>query len=86
MCIRDRLSTPGMSNKEIVEAIRATEKQDKELIQFLALAKKYTDFSELTTPMINEFVDKRCARFINNDFRKILFYPFSTAVLIPNTI
>ena len=26
--------------------------------KFLALAKKYTDFSELTTPMINEFVDK----------------------------
>ena len=26
--------------------------------QFMALAKKYTDFSELTTPMINEFVDK----------------------------
>ena len=26
--------------------------------QFLALAKKYTDFTELTTPMINEFVDK----------------------------
>lgn len=26
--------------------------------QFLELAKKYTDFSELTTPMINEFVDK----------------------------
>lgn len=26
--------------------------------QFLALAQKYTDFSELTTPMINEFVDK----------------------------
>ena len=25
---------------------------------FMALAKKYTDFSELTTPMINEFVDK----------------------------
>ena len=24
----------------------------------MALAKKYTDFSELTTPMINEFVDK----------------------------
>lgn len=30
------LSTPGMSNKEIVEAIRANEKQDKELIQFFA--------------------------------------------------
>ena len=26
--------------------------------QFLKLAKKYTDFSELTTPMINEFIDK----------------------------
>ena len=26
--------------------------------QFLALAKKYTNFSELTTPMINEFIDK----------------------------
>lgn len=26
--------------------------------QFLALANKYTDFSELTTPMIHEFVDR----------------------------
>lgn len=26
--------------------------------QFLAPAKKYTDFTELTTPMINEFIDK----------------------------
>jgi DNA invertase Pin-like site-specific DNA recombinase len=26
--------------------------------QFLALAKRYTDFSELTTPMINEFIEK----------------------------
>ena len=26
--------------------------------QFLALAKKYSDFSELTTPMINEFIEK----------------------------
>ena len=31
-----------------------TEKVD----QFMALARKYTDFSELTTPMLNEFVDK----------------------------
>lgn len=30
------LSTPGMSNKEIVEAIRSNEIQDKELIQFFA--------------------------------------------------
>ena len=26
--------------------------------QFMALAKKYTDFSELTTPMIHEFIEK----------------------------
>ena len=26
--------------------------------QFMALAKKHTDFSELTTPMINEFIEK----------------------------
>ena len=26
--------------------------------QFMTLAKKYTDFSELTTPMINEFIEK----------------------------
>ena len=26
--------------------------------QFMALTKKYTDFSELTTPMINEFIEK----------------------------
>ena len=26
--------------------------------QFLELARKYTDFSMLTTPMINEFVDR----------------------------
>lgn len=26
--------------------------------QFLALAKRYTDFTELTTPMINEFIDR----------------------------
>lgn len=26
--------------------------------QFLALARKYTDFSVLTTPMINEFIDR----------------------------
>ena len=33
--------------------------QDEERIeQFLALAQKYTDFSELTTPMIKDFVEK----------------------------
>ncbi len=36
-----------------------TFKQDTDKVDhFLALARKYTDFSELTTPMINEFIDK----------------------------
>lgn len=34
------------------------EEDTERAAQFLALAKKYTDFSELTTPMINEFIDK----------------------------
>ncbi|MCC8128748.1 MAG: recombinase family protein [Clostridiales bacterium] len=40
--------------KELDAFNEDTEKAD----QFLALAKKYTDFSELTTPMLYEFVDK----------------------------
>ena len=50
---------------ELKEKISESEKMlaeyadDTENIgQFMVLAKKYTDFSELTTPMINEFVDK----------------------------
>ena len=50
---------------ELEEIIRSDESAldaymaDNERInQFMALAKKYTDFSELTVPMINEFVDK----------------------------
>ena len=43
------------ADQSALEAFRAdTDRAD----QFLALAKKYTDFSELTTPMIFEFVDK----------------------------
>ena len=34
------------------------EADESRIEQFLALAEKYTDFSELTTPMINEFVDR----------------------------
>lgn len=26
--------------------------------EFIDLAKRYTDFSELTTPMLNEFIEK----------------------------
>ena len=43
------------ADQRALEAFRTdTDRAD----QFLALAKKYTDFTELTTPMIFEFVDK----------------------------
>ena len=35
--------------------------------QFLALAKKYRDFTELTTPMVNEFVEKIVAHAPSRD-------------------
>lgn len=34
------------------------EKDTANVEQFLELAKKYTDFTELTTVMINEFIEK----------------------------
>ena len=43
---------------EFEKQVAAFEESTANAEQFLALAKKYTDFSELTTPMINEFVDK----------------------------
>lgn len=43
---------------ELEKQVAAFEESTANAEQFLALAKKYTDFSELTTPMINEFVDK----------------------------
>ena len=39
-------------------ALTSFEQDTANVERFLTLAKKYTDFSELTTPMINEFVDK----------------------------
>lgn len=42
------------ANEKLMTAKSEAESADK----FIALVHKYTDFSELTTPMINEFVDK----------------------------
>ena len=47
-----------ISAAEAKQQISAFEEDTGRAAQFLALAKKYTDFSELTTPMINEFIDK----------------------------
>jgi len=47
------------STIEEAETSLASFEQDTTRIdQFLTLAKRYTDFSELTTPMINEFIEK----------------------------
>ena len=48
-------------NASITEAeaqLASFEEDTARAEQFLTLAKKYTDFSELTTPMINEFIDR----------------------------
>lgn len=46
----------SISDAEI--SLAAFEKDTARVDRFLELAKKYTDFDQLTTPMINEFVDK----------------------------
>ncbi|MGI5899244.1 MAG: DUF4368 domain-containing protein [Christensenellales bacterium] len=43
---------------ETEERLTAFAEDTDRVEQFLTLARKYTDFSELTTPMINEFIDK----------------------------
>ena len=43
---------------EAEAGLSAFEQDNARVEQFLTLVKKYTDFSELTTPMINEFIDK----------------------------
>ena len=47
-----------LSVEEAEARLASFEEDTARTEQFLALAKKYTDFSELTTPMINEFIDK----------------------------
>ena len=46
------------SVSDMEERLSGFEEDTNRAEQFLALAKKYTDFSELTTPMINEFIEK----------------------------
>jgi hypothetical protein len=47
-----------VSAEEAEKQLSVFQEDSAKAEQFLALAKKYTDFSELTTPMINEFIDK----------------------------
>lgn len=57
----DYLAEQEVLKKAIAEnenAVTRCEETTANTAQFLALAEKYTDFSELTTPMINEFIDK----------------------------
>ncbi|MCD7822410.1 MAG: recombinase family protein [Oscillospiraceae bacterium] len=43
---------------EAEESLSSYAEDTNRVEQFITLAKKYTDFSELTTPMINEFIGK----------------------------
>ena len=47
-----------ISISEAENAVEQFEKDSVNIDAFLALAAKYTDFTELTKPMINEFIDK----------------------------
>ena len=47
-----------ISISEAENAVEQFEKDSVNIDAFLSLAAKYTDFSELTKPMINEFIDK----------------------------
>lgn len=62
----DMLSAEYEQEQAELESVIAADQVELEIFhadatradQFMALAKKYTDFSELTTPMINEFIEK----------------------------
>ena len=43
---------------ELKKCLETYKEETNNVNQFLELAKKYTDFSVLTTPMLNEFIDK----------------------------
>ena len=51
-------ATLRQSVTEAEAALDSFEQDTANVERFLSLAKKYTDFSELTTPMINEFIEK----------------------------
>ena len=62
----DMLSAEYEQEQAELESVIAADQVELEIFhadatradQFMTLAKKYTDFSELTTPMINEFIEK----------------------------
>ena len=43
---------------DVTEQLESFDKDTDKANQFLSIAKKYTEFDELTTPMINEFIEK----------------------------
>ena len=60
---------------EAEAALDSFEQDTANVERFLALAKKYTDFSELTTPMINEFIDKpESVNFVTNCFPNTAYF------------
>lgn len=43
---------------ELMEQMNAEQEESVNVDRFMELVDRYTDFTELTTPMLNEFIDK----------------------------
>ena len=43
---------------ELMEQMNAEQEESINVDRFMELVERYTDFTELTTPMLNEFIDK----------------------------
>ena len=71
-----------ISVKSDEEHLSAFETDTENTEQFIELAKKYTDFSELTVPMINEFIDKIIVhapeKLTATEFRRLKYISISS--------
>ena len=63
---------------ELMEQINAEQEESVNVDRFMELVDRYTDFTELTTPMLNEFIDK----VIVYERRKINRYQYDQQIEI----
>ena len=63
---------------ELMEQMNAEQEESVNVDRFMELVDRYTDFTELTTPMLNEFIDK----VIVYERRKINRYQYDQQIEI----
>ena len=63
---------------ELMEQMNAEQEESVNVDRFMELVDRYTDFTELTTPMLNEFIDK----VIVYERRKINRYQYDQRIEI----